>query len=469
MNENTNGCSEYRSLSRRDMLASVGALAGAWLPQVAFTEEVSPYATSTQRDIVVTIFLRGGADGFALCAPYGDNLYSTYRLKTAVNKPGTADPLTAAIDLDGFFGFPPAMAPLLPYFKNKTLFIAHQTGSSNPTRSHFEAQHYMEAGKDDMYLWSGWMGRHLASVAEQTPNAFLRAFALATQMPLTLEGSPKASVISDLSKVTFASGDPTITNNLLTFLSTAYTTADPHLQTAAVNTRKTIDVLTKLNYASYTPGGGAVYNPNIVSTLASGAKVSTQIPLSIAPFGSSLSASAALIKSGVGIESIHIDFNGWDSHQYEHIFEQRDPNTGAAVFGGLVYNLYALSLNLAAFYKDLDSVSIGGGKTLMDRVTVVVMTEFGRTVNENGNQGTDHGQGGVTMFLGKNVNGGRVDRIWKPLGNGGIDNDGGLAVTLDYKLYLGELLEKRLQNGAQLGTVFPGFTKPASGWRGAFH
>ena len=113
-------------------------------------------------------------------------------------------------------------------------------------------------------------------------------------------------------------------------------------------------------------------------------------------------------------------------------------------------------------------MTVAPGKTLMDRVTVVVMTEFGRTVNENGNQGTDHGQGGVIMFLGKNVNGGIVDRQWLPLGNGGIDNAGGLAVTLDYKLYLGELLEKRLQNGAQMSTVFPGFTKPASGWRGAF-
>ena len=468
MKENTTGCAEYQSLSRRDMLSSIGALASAWLPQVAYTEQVTPFASSTPRDIVVTVFLRGGADGFALCAPYADSLYSVYRVKTAMGTPGSADPLKAAIDLDGFFGFPPAMAALVPYFKNKNLFIAHQAGSTNPTRSHFEAQNFMEAGKEDMNLYSGWMGRHLASVAEQKAGASLRAFALATQMPLTLEGSPKASVISDLTKVQFASGDPVMTSRILTALSAAYATADPHLQTAASNTRKTIDVLQNLNYANYKPGGGAVYNAPIVSTLANGTHPTTPIPPSIAPFGNALSASAAMIKAGIGIESIHIDFNGWDSHQYEHIFEQRDPVTGGAVFGGLVYYLNALSSNLAAFFKDLDSVTVAPGKTLMDRVTVVVMTEFGRTVNENGNQGTDHGQGGVIMFLGKNVNGGIVDRQWLPLGNGGIDNAGGLAVTLDYKLYLGELLEKRLQNGAQMSTVFPGFTKPASGWRGAF-
>lgn len=466
MNEFHTGCAEFQSLSRRDVLASLGAMATGWLPQVAFSDDVQPFASSTPRDIVVTVFLRGGADGFALCAPYGDNLYGTYRNKTRVGTPGGTDPLTTALDLDGFFGLAPAMAPLLPYFKNKTLLIAHQTGSSNTTRSHFEAQHFMEAGKDDMYLWSGWMGRHLASVTEQTAGASLRAFALAPQMPLTIEGSPKAGLITDLTKMGL--GDPTMTSAYLDFISKAYATAEPHLLTASTNAQKTLTVLQKVNSTAYKPGGGAVYNAPISSTLANGSQVTTPIPPSVTPFGESLKAAAALIKSGVGIESIHIDFSSWDSHQYETIFERRDATSGQPVFGGLYWNLRALASNLAAFYQDLDSVSVGTGVTLMNRVTVVVMTEFGRTVNENGNQGTDHGQGGAMMFLGKNVNGGRVDRQWKALGSGGIDNMGGLAVTLDYKLYLGELLEKRLQNGAQLGTVFPGFAKPVSGWRGAF-
>lgn len=465
-NQNNNGCAEYQALSRREILASVGSLATSWIPQVTYAEDVQARATGTPRDIIVSVFLRGGADGFALCPPWKENSYNAYRRATAVTPPTDSNPFLRVIDLDGFFGLPQAMAPLAPLFASKNLLIVHQTGQTNNTRSHFEAQHYMEVGKADMMLWTGWMGRHLSSVAESTPGAALRAIALSGQMPLMLESAPKAAVITDLVNYGLG-GDPATIANRLDFLSNAYTTAESHLQTAAVNARKTIGVLQKVNYQAYVPAAGANYNASAISTLANGTQVVTPPPYFVQPFGESLKATAAILKANVGVESVHIDFGGWDSHAFEQMFEGRD-TTGQPTFGNLFWNLRSLANNVAAFYADLDSVSIGGGQTLMNRVTIVILTEFGRTVNENGVLGTDHGQGSALMFLGKNVNGGRVDRQWKPLANGGIDSFGGLAMTLDHRLFLGELLEKRLQNLGNLGAIFPGFTKPASGWRGAF-
>lgn len=463
-NSQLTGCAEYEALSRREVLSSLGALATSWIPEVAYTDDVHPFASTTPRDVIVTVFLRGGADGFALCAPWKDNLYTSYRRATSVAPPGDPDVLRAAVDLDGFFGLPQAMSPLAPLFAAKRLLIAHQTGQTNGTRSHFEAQHYMEAGKADMNLWSGWMGRHLASVTETVTGAALRSIALSGQLPLILETSPKAAVVTDLVNYGLG-GDSNTVANRLDFLSNVYT-SDPTLKTPAVNARKTIEVLQKVNYQSYQPASGVVYNPPVSSNTNSGI-VTTPLPYNVQPFGEALKASAAILKANVGVESIHIDFGGWDSHQFEQIFEGRDGG-GAPTFGGMFWNLRSLAANLAAFYADLDSVTVATGKTLMDRVTVVVMTEFGRTVNENGNQGTDHGQGGAMMFLGKNVKGGRVDRAWKALGNGGIDTYGGLAVTLDHRVFFGELLEKRLQNGANLTNIFPGYAKPVTGWRGAF-
>lgn len=464
----SNGCAEYQSISRRGLVGSLAEAATGWIPQVTYTEDAQPHASirtpGTTRDIIVTVFLRGGADGFALVAPWKDNNYATYRKNTAVGTPTSTDPLKKAIDLDGFFGLTPAMSPLAPIYNNKFLLFAHQTGQTDSTRSHFDAQHYMEVGKVDKQLWSGWMGRHIKSVSELKAGAVIRTVSMGGQLPLILEGSPKTAVITDLVNYGL-NGDSSTVSKRLDFLLNAYSTADPALKDASVNARKTLEVLQKVNYPAYKPA--ATYNPPVVSTLANGSKVTTEAPWWTTEFGEAMKASAALIKSDVGVESIHIDFGGWDTHDNEWLFEGRDQQ-GNVNFGGTFWQVRALAANLAAFFNDIDSVKLSNSQTMMSRVTVVVMTEFGRTVNENGSNGTDHGQGSVMMFMGRGVNGKRVDRDWKMLGNGGIDSFEGLAVTVDYRIYLGELLEKRLRNGNQLATVFPGFKMPVTGWRGAF-
>jgi uncharacterized protein (DUF1501 family) len=442
------------------------SLASRWLPSVHYSSYAAQ-STGGSRDIIVTVFLRGGADGLALCAPWKDNAYPTYRRATQVFAPTNTDPFRKAIDLDGFFGLPQSMAPLAPLYQAKYLLLVHQVGSTTPnaTRSHFDAQQFLEVGKEDKQLWVGWMGRHLSSVTAATPGAVLRAIALSGQMPLLLTGAPSATALSDLINFSLPGNSATVSKRL-DWLTKAYTTADKPLSNAASNAVKTINVLQQINYANYRPATGVTYNPPVVSTLANGSTVSSSLPWNVSDFGESLKATAALLKANVGIEAVHLDYGGWDMHSYANLFEAR--NNGNPDFGSGFWQLRSLAANLSAFFADMDSVKLTGGKTMMDRITVVVVSEFGRTVNENGNNGTDHGQGGVMMFLGKNVNGGRVDRVWKPLGPNGIDTYGGLAVSLDYRLFLGELIERRLQNGAQLSTILPGYKKPASGWRGAF-
>ena len=364
-----------------------------------------------------------------------------------------------------FFGLPPAMASLKALYAAKFLLLAHQTGSLNTTRSHFDAQHFMEAGKENVRLWTGWMGRHLAAVSALKPTAILRAVALGGNMPLLLEGAPNASAISDLINFGLPGNTATI-NKRLDWLTSAYSAADIPLRDASVNARKTLNVLQQINYANYKPPMGVTYNPPVVSKLANG-NVTTQMDWSVSGFGESLKATAALLKADVGMEAVHLDFGGWDMHSDESLFEGRD-DKGNAWFGRGFWQLYSLASNLAAFFNDLDSVKLAGGKTLMNNVTIAVVSEFGRTAHENGNSGTDHGQGGVMMFLGRNVKGGRVDRDWRPLSSTGIDKYDGLTVSLDYRIFLGELIDKRLKNGAQLGTILPGYVKPATGWRGAF-
>ncbi|MCX6379408.1 MAG: DUF1501 domain-containing protein [Armatimonadetes bacterium] len=472
------GCSEYQQMNRRGAISTLGAMASAWLPQIGYTEEepqpnikpvgggeILPRATTT-RDIVVTLFLRGGADGLVLCPPWKDNDYANYRRGTRIFPPTSSDAYRKAIDLNGYFGLPQAMAPLKSLYTSKNLLITHQTGSLNDTRSHFDAQHFMEVGVDSKQVWVGWMARHLNSVTPTKPDAVLRGVALAGLMPQILDGATQTAALTDLTNYALPGDNNTIANRLR-WLTKAYSTAETSLSNAAANAVKTLNLLQTINYPAYQPATGVVYNPPAVSTLANGDKVNTDMAWHVRDFGESLKSTAALIKSGVGIETVHVDFGGWDFHRDEWVFEGRN-NDGSVSFGWRYWFPYSLAANLAAFYKDLDATKFSDGTTLMNRVTVVVMSEFGRTVNENGNYGTDHGHGGTMMFLGKNVNGGRVDADWKSLGTTGIDTFGGLATTLDYRIFLGELLEKRLLNGGQLGTVFPGYVKPVSGWRGAF-
>jgi uncharacterized protein (DUF1501 family) len=418
---NENGCSEYRGLSRRGFLygagkaAILGSTLPAWLPKVVLAQDFS-----SSRDVMISIYLRGGADGLTMCVPFGDPNYYRWRTQLGVAPPDSSDP-NKAINLDGFFGLPPALAPLMEAFQDGSLLIAHATGSTDPSRSHFDAQRFMEVGKPrDPNLGSGWLGRHLATTPPVNQNAPLRAVGLNYGLQQTLKGGPKALPIPDLDRFGFTGNAGTLPQRSQWLQQRYEQTGDP-LKSNARHTQATIDLLDRIDFANYVPAGGAVY------------------PNDSFRFGYAMKSVAALIRADVGVEAVHLDLGGWDTHAAQ------------GVFSGTMANLMdALAKALAALHKDLFAAN-------RRDFTVAVLSEFGRVVAENGSGGTDHGHGNSAMFLGGNVRGGRVLANWPGLARDQLHDGQDLRVTIDYRDLLAEIVQKRLGN-SNLGVVFPDYT-----------
>ena len=253
----------------------------------------------------------------------------------------------------------------------KDLLIVHATGQLNNSRSHFDAQRYMEVGKpNDPSLVTGWLGRHLASVPPIRSNAPLRALGLSSGLQKTLVGAPKTLPIAN--PATFAlAGSATTAAARLAFLQNDYGTASEPIHSAALDASNTVALLKTVGFSTYQPANGAVY-PNT-------------------SFGNALKSVAALIKADIGIEAAQVDIGGWDTHSAQ------DPLAGS------MYNtMQDFSNSLAAFYADVISTATTNG------VTAVAVSEFGRNARENGSNGTDHGRGTVMFAMGKNIAGGRV-------------------------------------------------------------
>lgn len=429
------GCNEYENLSRRGLIdrmsyAAIRSLAPTWIPSVTYKSDYRERMAPGDRDIIVSIYLRGGCDGLTMCVPYGDAAYYTHRSSLAVPRPDQTTNANRAIDLDGFFGLPPAMQPLKELYDAGHFLIVHGTGLVDNTRSHFDAQQFMEAGKGDKSLWTGWLGRHLASIGEMKTGSLIRAIGLSGNLALTLEGGPKTSTMSDLNDTRYGGRNESEAARVA-WLREAYKTTNDTLRDAAENTFQTVELLRSLDFESYVPAGGAQYNqpmPNGGNTYGPGND-----------FGNSAKAAAAIIRSDIGVEAIHIDFGGWDTHEYQAPFEY---------YGPMYMGMWGLSTNLRALYTDLHAAGV------MDRVTVVIVSEFGRTVQQNGNYGTDHGRGNVLMALGQNVNGGQVMGDWPGLAHELLFEGNALEITIDYRDIVSEIVAKRLKNSA-ISTVFP--------------
>jgi uncharacterized protein (DUF1501 family) len=425
------GCSEYRELSRRQF---VGTAAGgtaaavasayfpAWLPKIVLAE-----AYASTRDVILSVFMRGGADGLTLCVPFGDSAYYTGRSTIAIPRPdapGTSP--TKGIALDNFFAFPQAMAGLMTAYTAKDLLIVHATGQLNNSRSHFDAQRYMEVGKpNDPSLVTGWLGRHLASVPPIRSNAPLRALGLSSGLQKTLVGAPKTLPIA--SPATFAlAGSATTAAARLAFLQNDYGSASEPIHSAALDASNTVALLKTVGFTTYQPANGAVY------------------PTS--SFGNALKSVAALIKADIGIEAAQVDIGGWDTHS------SQDPMAGS-----MYRTMQDFSNSLAAFYLDVISTATTNG------VTAVAVSEFGRNARENGSNGTDHGRGTAMFAMGKNIAGGRVMvNNWPGLATANLENGQDLKVTIDYRDILAEIVQNRL-GSTNLGFVFPSWTPTIRG------
>lgn len=406
------GCAEYATLDRRRFLSLSGgafglALAPGWLPRVAWAA-----SENSSRDVLVSIFLRGGADGLTLCVPHGEDAYYSLRPRLAIPRPD-AGGSGQAVDLDGFFGLPPAMQPLLETWQDGKLAIVHATGLDGATRSHFEAMHAVEVGRGEppASLFTGWLGRHLAATAPTRPDALLRALALGHGIPRHLVGAPQSIPVDDPSNVAIV-GNPDSEAERRLVLEDLYARVGDPLESAARDTLATLDLLQAIDFDGYLPQNDAAYPES--------------------ELGTSLSAAAALIRADVGVEAVTLDVGGWDTHELQGPLE-----------GDMSFLMGDLAASLAAFLRDL------AGRN----VVVVAMTEFGRNAFENGSAGTDHGHGSAMLVLGEHVAGGRVVTQWPGLAPGQLYENQDLQVTIDYRDIVAEILEKRLDS-ADVAAVF---------------
>jgi uncharacterized protein (DUF1501 family) len=369
-------------------------------------------AAESRRKVLVTVFQRGAVDGLNMVVPFGDRAYYQNRPSIAIARPNERD---GAVDLDGFFGLHPRMAPLAPLFSRKELAVVHACGSHDETRSHFDAQDYMESGTPGVKSTrDGWLNRYLHAKEHEAANPF-RAVALAPQLPRSLQGTEPALAIGRLSQFGVRAGQATDMMSS-SFEAQYAAAADSLLQPTGREAFEAVKRLNTVNPASYAPENGAEY------------------PRS--GFGEAMKQVAQLIKSDLGLEVAFTELGQWDHHA----------NEGAAV-GQLANRLDDFARGLAAFSQDL------GGR--MADVVVVTMSEFGRTVRENGNRGTDHGHGNAMLIMGGPVKGGKVYGRWPGLEREQLWEGRDLAITTDFRDIFSELVTGHL-GARDVSRIFPG-------------
>jgi uncharacterized protein (DUF1501 family) len=397
-----------RIFVRNSALAMVGVgSAPQWLERVLYAAD----APSPRKRILVAIFQRGAADGLNVVVPHGERAYYDLRPSIAVPRPG-AGREDAAIDLDGYFGLHPSLAALKPLYDQGHLAIVDAVGSPDPTRSHFDAQDYMESGTPGWKATNdGWMNRALPKSAG--PSSPVRALSLGTVLARSMRGANPAVALASIAG--FQVRDAAAAQ---AFRSMYGETNDATLRSVGEETFEAVSLLQSIEKQPYTPALGASYPRG--------------------RFGDSLRQIAQLIKADVGLEMAFAEIGGWDHHINE---------TGAKASEGQLANLLReFGQSLAAFWRDL-------GDRASD-VALVTMSEFGRTARENGNRGTDHGHANCMFVLGGTIKGGKVYGGWPGLAAEQLYEGRDLALTSDFRDVLGELVARHLGNST-LERVFP--------------
>ena len=370
--------------------------------------EVTTAAANKKK--LVVLFQRGAADGLNIVVPYREANYYALRPSIAIKQ-------DQVLDLDGFFGLHPSMASFKPLYEQGHLAIIHAAGSPDTTRSHFDAQDYMESGTPGVKVTQdGWLNRALQSEAHRGKPSAFRAVALGTQVPRTLQGRLPAIAVANLADFSVGGKGPTTSPISNAFQAMYDQSSDAMLHGTGQETFEAVRMLKAADPAHYQPAAGVVY-PNT-------------------PFGNSLRQIAQLMKANLGVEAAFSDIGGWDTHQ----------NQGN-VNGQLANRLKEFSDTIAAFWKDMGADA--------ENLTVVTMSEFGRTAHQNGTGGTDHGHANVMFVLGGNVKGGRVYGRWPGLAKEQLNEGRDLAVTTDFRRVLGEAAYKTL-GSKDLNAVFPG-------------
>lgn len=378
-------------------------------------------AAKQEKRAVVCVFLRGGADTLNMLVPYADSQYYKVRPTIAIARPGSGNK-NAAIKLDDFYGFHPKLQALYPVFAEGELLLVQGVGSDNPTGSHFEAQDQMERGECfGKSIGGGWLGRYLRFLSSEKLTA-LSAVAIGEAVPESFRGAPVTSVIRKLDEIKISVPD-SCTDAFCQALSSMYKASSAAiLSQPGQSTFSLLKRVESLRGAHAKEPSGAGYPES--------------------EFAMGLKEIARLVKADLGLEVACIDLGGWDTH-----FVQ-----GGAE-GLQSAQIEILGNGLAAFWKDLGS--------WRSRTLVIVMTEFGRRIYENGSLGTDHGRGFALMALGTYLNGGKVLGKYPGLQDDQYElGPGGMKITSDYRSVLSELLSF---DSAQIEAVFPGLEQTKLG------
>ncbi|HEV2690310.1 MAG TPA: DUF1501 domain-containing protein [Bryobacteraceae bacterium] len=406
-------CTTRRVFLRNGALAVVGTAAiPSFLSRAAFGAAES----GIRNKRLVVIFQRGAADGLNIVVPHGEQAY--YAMRPSINIPRNA-----LIDLDGFFGLHPSMSAFQPLWKQRHLAIVHAAGSPDPTRSHFDAQDFMESGTPGLKATEdGWLNRALRSssqhsLPEPADKSAFRAIALGPSLPRILSGGEPAVALNSINDFGVGGRNPNAAPIAKTFEAMYAHSVDSVLHGTGQETFEAVKMLKSADPSKYTPAAGANYPRG--------------------RFGDSLKQLAQLIKANLGVQVAFADIGGWDHHVNEG-------NTQ----GQIANILREFSQSLAAFWTDLGD--------LAEDTVVVTMSEFGRTARENGNRGTDHGHANVMFVLGGPVKGGKVYGQWPGLAPEQLYEGRDLALTTDFRRVLGEAVTNHVGNRS-LDKVFPNF------------
>jgi uncharacterized protein (DUF1501 family) len=435
MSHQSNSKTAKEDLSRRHFLASAPALAaGATLLPGGLTRLAFGKSAGVSRDVLITVFLRGGQDGLSAIVPSGDPAYGTERNNAVGNLVVTP---TVFLDPQEFFGFHPSANALDIPFQQNQLVAVHQAGlKDNGTRSHFDSQIRMESGTPDSTpLSDGWVGRVLETIPSASVG--LRAATLTGLLPKMYAGAPQTLPIKDPDDFSFPGPAETEIFRRLHLDAAFSPPANPILGGAGRTALVAIGQVQMTDTGSY--GVGAGYPGS--------------------PFGQALRSIAALMSSThLDLEAAHVDIGNWDHHD----------NMGP-VSGDFAGKMADMADSMAAFFTDMQGSGIN--------YTMVVQTEFGRRIAPNGSGGADHGKGGLMLLMGPGVNGGGpvVPTSWKadveanpaasPLLPVNSDN-GDLEVKVDYREIIGEICIDRLglTKFEVENDIFPGFIMPAVDW-----
>lgn len=405
-------------LSRRQFMigcsAAIAAMAGARISNLAFAQA----GDTTARDLLVVVFLRGGCDGLSLVAPVNDADYVENRGDIRILDSGANAGLQLGNGLAGLdFRLHAKGGPLKELYDSKSLAIVHACGLTNGTRSHFEAQDYMDRGTaSDGSIGTGWLARHLGSISSPGPIPVL---ASSSTTPDSLLGDSRSVALTDAAGFRL-NGSQKYAKQQQAALYTLYEGSTA----IHVAGQGTLDTISKIDSSIPKDNNG---NPKPYQT-ENGAKYDGGL-------GNAFKTIAQIAKMDVGLQIATIDYGGWDTHENQFFpFQSQVDN---------------LSRGLSAFYNDM--------VRYYNKLTVVVMSEFGRRVKANKSGGTDHGHGNVMLVMGGYVNGGKMYGQWPGLNVEQLDNHVDLAITTDYRTVLSEILTTRAGNPA-IDQVFPGYT-----------